>query len=331
MKKIQIALLAGGPSAEHEVSLKSAEQILQTLDKEKYSVTPVFISKQNTWAIGQDSFPNEGKLELLDGLKQLQRMQPDIVFLGLHGTFGEDGKIQAILESLQLRFTGSGSFASALAMDKVVSQDLMQAHGLTTIPTVDFWQMDWQQRKDEILKLCMTLGKPIFLKPVDNGSSVGACKNITLDQLEQDIEKTFEHSQHIMVQPCIVGQEFSCGVVEDQGKLKALVPTEIIPNASDFFDYEAKYIPGASSEVTPANIAPELSVQIQEAAAKAHILHNCRGYSRTDFLYDGKKLYTLEINTLPGMTQTSLLPQQAKAAGIAFPDLLDLIVESGLA
>lgn len=331
MKKLKLVLLAGGPSAEHEVSLKSAEQILQAIDPEKYSVTPVFISKQNKWAIGQESFPKEGKLNLLDGLKQLQNIQPDIVFLGLHGNFGEDGKIQAFLESLQLRFTGSGSFASALAMDKVVSQDLMQTHGLTTIPTVDFWQADWQQRKDEILKLCTELGETTFLKPVDSGSSVGACKSMAPQQLEKDIETTLKHSQHIMVQPCIVGQEFSCGVIEDRGKLNALVPTEIIPNTSDFFDYEAKYSPGASSEVTPANIDPELSTQIQEAAAKAHIIHGCRGYSRTDFLYDGKKLYTLEINTLPGMTQTSLLPQQAAAVGIVFSDLLDLIIESGLA
>lgn len=331
MRKLTVALLAGGPSAEHEISLKSSEQIWQALDKEKYNLVPVFISKQNKWAIGKDSFPTEAKLDLLEGLKQLRNLHPDIVFLGLHGTFGEDGKIQGFLELLEIPFTGSKSFASALAMDKIVSQDLMQAHGLQIIPTLDFWISDWRLRKEQILKLCAGLGEAIILKPVDSGSSVGVCKNVNLVELEKDIETTFKHSTHIMIQPCIVGQEFSCGVLEREGELTALPVTEIIPQIGDFYDFESKYETGGSQHVVPAEINNSLTTDIQEYAAKAHIIHGCSGYSRTDFLHDGKQLFVLETNTLPGMTPTSLLPEQAKSVGIDFPDLLDIIIQAGLA
>ncbi len=330
MAKSRVVIIGGGPSGEHEVSLSSSRQMLSSLDVNHYEVSAVLISKQNKWGFGEELDSIKPVLSLLDGLKQLQNIRPDIVLIGLHGNFGEDGKLQAFLESLNIPFTGSGSFASSLAMDKVVSQELMHAHGLEIIKTVDFWRDDWDINHGQILDLCATLGKGIMVKPADGGSSVGICKNLDRTSLAKDIEETFKHTEHIMVQPCVVGREFSCGVIEQNGQLNALPATEIIPKNSDFFDYEAKYQPGASDEITPAQIEPELMLKIQEASAKAHLAHGCQGYSRTDFILSGDNLFVLELNTLPGMTETSLLPQQAKAAGISFSELLDIIISAGL-
>lgn len=330
MKKPHVVILGGGPSEEHEISMLSSKQMLIGLNQDKYQVTAGLISKDNKWGFGNDFMAVKTELSLLDGLKKLVAIGPDLVLMGLHGNFGEDGKLQAFLESLQIPFTGSGSFASALAMDKVVSQEIMHAHGLEIIKTIDFWRDDWELNKSQILDLCATIGKGVMVKPADGGSSVGICKNLGRSNLENDIVKTLKHTEHVMVQPCVVGREFSCGVIEQNGQLNALPATEIITKGSDFFDYKAKYEPGVSEEITPANIEPELMLKIQEYSAKAHLAHGCQGYSRTDFILSGDSLYVLELNTLPGMTETSLLPQQAEAAGITLPELLDVIIEAGL-
>lgn len=330
MKKMKVAVIGGGPSTEHEVSLSSTRQIIGALDNTKYEVSVVLISKSNQWGFGDDIDKIKPELDLLDGLKHLQSLKVDIVVLGLHGNFGEDGKLQSFLESLNIPFTGSGSFASSLAMDKVVSQELMHAHGLEIIKTVDFWRDDWEINQSQILDLCTTLGKGIMVKPADGGSSVGICKNLNRENLAKDIEQTLKHTEHVMVQPCIEGREFSCGVIEQNGQLNALPATEIIPKTGDFFDYNAKYNPGGSDEITPAQIEPEMMLKLQENSAKAHLAHGARGYSRTDFILSGDDLFVLELNTLPGMTETSLLPQQAKAAGIGFSKLLDIIIKAGL-
>lgn len=330
MAKKKVVVIGGGPSHEYEVSLASTRQIITNLQSDKYAVSTIKISKHNNWSFGNDLDDVKGELGLLDGLKKLVEISPDIVFLGLHGNFGEDGKIQSFLETLNIPFTGSGSFASSLAMDKVVSQELMHAHGLEIIKTVDFWRDDWEMNKEKILDLCSSMGRAIMVKPADGGSSVGICKNLNRDNLEKDIIATLKHTEHVMVQPCVEGREFSCGVLEQEGSLNSLPATEIIPKSSEFFDYDAKYTPGASEEITPANIEPELMMKIQEAAAKAHLAHGCQGYSRTDFILSENGLFVLELNTLPGMTETSILPQQAKAAGIGFSSLLDAIIEAGL-
>lgn len=326
---MKIAVLAGGPSFEHDVSLASSRQIIVTLS-EKHSVVAVLISKQNKWGFGDSLDSIKPNLDLLDGLKKLMTLNIDIVFLGLHGNFGEDGRLQAFLEILNIPFTGSGSLSSALAMNKVVSQELMSAQDIPTIKSVDFWRKDWETNQNKTLDLCSALGDVVMIKPADAGSSVGVYKNLDHSSLSGNIGRTLEYSEHIMAQPCVVGREFSCSVLEQDGQPNALPVTEIIPKTSDFFDYQAKYTRGASKEITPAKLDPGVFQKIQELATRAHLVHGCRGYSRTDFILSNDGLYVLELNTLPGMTDTSLLPQQAKAADIGFANLLDIIIETGL-
>lgn len=338
MSAKKVVVLAGGPSVEHEVSVNSAKQIVANLDPKKYEVWPVFISKANNWTffgsidrfLGADLGEDPG-LHLLDGLKKLASLQPDIVFIGLHGEFGEDGKVQAFLEELKIPFTGSGFFASQLAMNKVVSQDLFSLNDIQTVPTLDFWDQDWQKKPKEILELAIRLGEKLVVKPANLGSSVGVYMCQSTSELKENIQSCVKHSQHVIVQPLLTGSELTCGVVEQKGELVALPATEIRPKNSDFFDYDAKYLEGGSEEITPAPIESEQMKLIQDWAAKAHLVLGCKGYSRTDFLLRGNELFVLELNTLPGMTTTSLLPQQAKVAGIDFCNLLDLIIESGVA
>lgn len=330
MKKLKVALLAGGPSPEHEVSVASCRKILEYLDKKKFDVTVVMISLENMWDFGT-SFDNINKeFDLPGGLKKLQEINPDIVFNGLHGEFGEDGTIQALLEKLEIKFTGSGSHASSRAMDKVISQDIMDDYGIKVISTVDCWKQEWDTSKDAIVKKVKRLGEKLIIKPADGGSSLGIYLNEDPRLLVEDIEKSFEHSEHIMVQPFLKAREFSCGVLEFDGTPKPLEVTEIITKNSQFFDYEAKYEDASTIEVTPANISKKLTNQIKSQALKAHISHGCDDYSRADFLLIDDEVYFLELNTLPGMTESSLLPQQAKSMGIEFPKLLEMIIDAGL-
>ncbi len=330
MKRLKVALLSGGPSPEHEVSVASCRKILANLDKKKFDVTVVMISRENMWDFG-DSFENLNKeYDLFEGLKKLQEMKPDIVFNGLHGEFGEDGTIQALLEKIDVKFTGSGSKASARAMDKVISQDIMDDYGIRVIPTVDLWKDDWNINSDKIISAAKKLGNKLIIKPADGGSSLGIYLNEDPKMLSDDIEKSLKHSDHVMIQPFMIGREFSCGVLEFDSVPRPLEITEIITKNSQFFDYESKYEDESTIEVTPAKISKKLTEEIKKSALKSHIAHGCDDYSRADFLLIDDDIYFLELNTLPGMTEKSLLPQQAESMGIKYSRLLEIIIAAGL-
>lgn len=330
MKKLRLVLLAGGPSPEHEVSVATCTKILPNLDRNKFDVTVAMISRENMWDFGS-SFKNlNNEYDLPGGLKRLKEINPDIVFNGLHGEFGEDGTIQALLEKMEIKFTGSGSHASARAMDKAISQDIMKENNIEVIDTVDFWKEEWLANKTNIVSSAKKLGGKLIIKPADGGSSLGIYLSVDSETLPKDIEKSLKYSDHIMIQPFLKAREFSCGVLEFNGIPKPLDVTEIIIKNSQFFDYESKYEDKSTIEVTPAKISKKISNQIKNSALNAHIAHGCDDYSRTDFLLINDVIYFLEINTLPGMTETSLLPQQAKSLGIEFPKLLEMIIKAGL-
>lgn len=294
-KKLRVAVLMGGPSAEHEVSLKTGAMILQYLDPVRYDAQRVFIDKRGRW-----STP----------LKKLKR-QADIVFIAMHGEYGEDGTVQALLEKEHIPFTGSGSTASRLGMDKIVAGELFKKSGFNIPPPPTIF--------------------PIVVKPSDRGSSVGITIAKDTDELWSAIQIALRVSSHIMFQQLIRGREITCGVLEINGKPMPLPPTEIIPIASSFFDFKAKYIPGGSQEITPPNLPTDVIKRIQRVALTAHRVIGCRGMSRTDTILDAHgNIFILEINTIPGMTKTSLLPQAAKAMGVSFPQLLDHIIAAAL-
>lgn len=346
--KLNLALLMGGPSVEHRVSLSTGANILTALDIKKYNILPVVINTQGQWLFArnyltdqklspaqaqqitqaQDFIPFSG----LPALRHLKKQGPDIVFIALHGEYGEDGTIQRLLETGGLAYTGSGILASALGMDKPKSLKLFRQHQIL-IP--DFISVDlnqWPDQKRHVLhQISQRFKYPLVVKPANRGSSLGVSIAQNLQGLHQGIENAFDASRTIMIQQYIKGREVTCGVLGQEPEVLALQPTEIIPLSNQFFNYQAKYTLGASQEITPPNLPNELIKAIQETALRTHTILNCQGMSRTDMIIDNQKqIYVLEINTIPGMTQTSLLPQAARAVGINFSTLLDRIINSAL-
>lgn len=257
----------------------------------------------------------------------------------MHGPYGEDGTVQALLEIAGIPYTGSGVLASALAMDKVKSAEIFKSHRILTPSYVAFNKREWSKKKNGLRNAVKKLGYPVVVKPQDQGSSVGITIVPSETKLTSAVSTAFKYSSRAMAQKYIRGREVTCAVVDKGivGTEMPLMPTEIIPKTSKFFDYHAKYTPGASEEITPPNLPKLLIKKIQKTALVCHKALGCSGMSRTDMILTNSKvksqkskLYVLEVNTIPGMTETSLLPQAAKACGISFPNLLERIIDAGI-
>ncbi len=307
-KKTRVTVLMGGPSSEHEVSLATGKMVIKHLDRDKYDILPIVVTKEGKWPIKIK--------ELKDGC--------DVVFIAMHGEYGEDGRLQSLLEKFRIPYTGSDSRASKLAMDKKKSATVLIKKGLScpafSTLTKKTIKAGWPIAHFRL---------PLVVKPNDRGSSVGTHVIKTLGQLAPAISNAFCFSNNVMVQDFIRGRELTCGVLEIKGKSTALPPTEIIPKQGKFFDYQSKYVAGASKEITPPKLPKEIIEKIQKTALKAHRSLKCSSYSRTDMILDDNgHLHILEVNTLPGLTRTSLIPQAAKKAGIDFSQLLDIIVNN---
>lgn len=312
-----IAVLMGGPSTEHEVSLASGENVCANLDRKKYKVLPVRISKKGLWTFGTTS----RRYTILQGLAELQRRKIAVAFIALHGVFGEDGKLQALLEAANIRYTGSGPAASALAMDKQLSGWLLQAAGLQ-VPGFFVVRKGEKSRQPTF---------PVVLKPRFGGSSVGITIAKNPQAYTHGLQNAWRYEPEVVVQKYISGVEVTCGVIESStGTPEALPPTLIRPVTAHFFDYHAKYTPGMTEEITPAPLPVALLRKIQDQALLAHSTLGCRGFSRTDFLVHGKTVYVLELNSIPGLTTESLLPKAAQAGGLPFPRLLDRVIRAAV-
>ena len=310
MRKLRVGLLMGGPSAEHEVSLMSGKVVSGTLDPEKYEVVPVIISRDGTWSIDVE--------DLVDDI--------DIAFIALHGEYGEDGTVQEILRSAGIPFTGSDVLPSALAMNKILFLRLLGARGFSVPRFVAV------HKHEKVIDSFDHFGLPVVVKPADRGSSVGVSIVREPAELYVALQNAFRFSRDAIIQEYIPGHEVTCSVLDDG--LSDAVPlpvTEIIPKNGGFFDYNAKYTPGATDEITPARLTDEGTELVQRTAVAVHRAVGASGMSRTDMIIgeDGD-LYILEVNTIPGMTPTSLLPQAAKAHGLTLQDLFDRIIEGGL-
>jgi D-alanine-D-alanine ligase len=307
MKWIKIALLVGGWSAEREVSLKSGESVARALDKHKYQIT-VYDPR--------------------DGLEAIMKLKGeiDVVFNLLHGRFGEDGCIQGLLSLVGIPFVGSGVLSSALALNKKTAKILYRSAGLKIAKDVVL-SRDAPFSIPEIIK---TVGPETVVKPVAEGSSVGISVCFTGKELRDGISKAFRHSPQVMVEEYLSGREMTCCVVGNQ-VLESLPPIEIVPAEHyRFFEYEAKYQPGATKEICPAALAPALTEKVKHCAMKAHQVLGCEVWSRTDMILKGRTVYLLETNTIPGMTDNSLFPLAARAAGMSISDLLDRLISLSL-
>lgn len=313
MSKTKIAVLMGGPSREHEVSLKTGSAMLKHLNTNRYEPVPILITQDLEWF-----FDNEKTAHTT--ARALQRLKDDqmVALLALHGTFGEDGVVQALLENYGIPYSGSGPATNLLAMNKILAQLLFEAHGLRVPQT---------ELAKDITYTLRDLRLPVIVKPANEGSSVGVSLVRQEDDLAAALKKALANDHTAMVQEYIKGRETSCGVLDQGGTLHVLPPTELLPVDTDFFDYDAKYSTGGAKEVTPPDMPTEVIARIQAIARQAHTILGCRGYSRTDVIVRAEDYVVLETNTLPGMTATSLLPQQAAAAGISFESLLDTIIE----
>jgi len=306
-RPLRVALLAGGKSGEREVSLAGAKEVAKALDPEKYEVKRY------------DPSTDMARLAADAG-------DIDVVFILLHGRFGEDGTVQGFLDLLGLPYQGSGVLGSALAMDKDVAKTLYRVHGLP----VSKWRMAEAGDAGHPERLLTGLALPLVVKPVRQGSSLGMSIAHTPTELGAAISKAFGYDQEVMVEEYVKGREITVGVIGND-QLTALPLVEIIPGKEHpFFDYQAKYQAGASKEICPADLPEEIRIQAQEYARTAHRALKLQGYSRTDMIVSSDGLVVLETNTIPGMTPTSLLPQAAAAAGLPFPALLDRLLELAL-
>ncbi len=255
----------------------------------------------------------------------------DVAFIALHGRGGEDGAIQGLFETAGIPFTGSGVAACALAMDKWRARDVFAASGIS-VPHAILVRADRLERST-VEAIHDAIRWPCVVKPRAEGSSVGVSIVAESDSLASALEEVREVAREAIIEEFVAGRELTCGVIGNSGsgELEALPPTEIRPVGSPFFDYRAKYTSGAAEEITPAPVDSAVSMRLQEIALRAHEALGCDGFSRTDAILRDDDLYVLETNTIPGLTDNSLLPRQAAAAGIAFPELLDRIVRLALA
>jgi len=310
-----IGVLKGGPSSEHEVSLKTAQNVERALLNRGFFVKPIFVDKNGWWHIKNFKVSPMFALDQVDG-----------VFNAMHGEYGEDGQVQKILEKHGIPFTGSGSFSSELAMNKLESKKVFQEENMPLAWHVAFDKGSEKEAKRRVN--FEALDFPLVVKPVDRGSSVGVGIAYNLQELNGLIAQSFKHSDKVMIEQYLEGTEITCGVLENykDQKVFALPPTEIVPRLSNFFDYSSKYESGGSDEITPARLSDLLLRRAQDIAKTAHQALGCRHYSRTDMIVKDGKIYILEVNALPGLTATSLLPQGAQSAGLSFDDLIEHLV-----
>lgn len=296
LKTKKIGVLMGGLSAEREVSLKSGAAVHQALLARGYDAVAIDVDR--------------------DIAQVLVREWVDVAFIALHGRYGEDGAIQGLLEIMGIPYTGSGVLASALAMNKIFAKQAFHAAGLTVAPYKVFCRGD----KAALAELEFSL--PVVVKPSQEGSSVGVSIVKQKSEFAAAVKEAFRYDREILVEQFIKGSEVQVGILED----KALGAIEIVPK-NEFYDFDAKYSPGMAEHILPARLPAELYRKVLRAGEEAHLALGCSGYSRVDFLVTEEgACYILEVNTLPGMTDLSLLPEIARGSGIGFEDLVERIL-----
>jgi D-alanine--D-alanine ligase len=331
--KRKVVVLMGGASAEREVSLSTGRQILNALDPARYSVYALdTASGQRLLPAGVNVLVKA--LTTADGATEITALpqlplagpedRPDVVFIALHGPGGEDGSVQGMLEVLGIAYTGSGVLASALALDKAMCKRVLTSAGIRM-------PQDVIVRRQGAAPLPSPASMPLpwIVKPNSQGSTIGMTKVERPEDLEPALEAAFAHDDTALVEQFITGTEITVPILGNDD-LEVLPIVEIVP-ASGFYDYAAKYTPGATDEIVPARIPAHVAQEARATAERCHRLLGCRGMSRTDMIVDGRgQVYTLEVNTIPGMTPTSLLPRAAEAAGLSFGRLLDRLIALAL-
>lgn len=322
MKILKIALLAGGNSSEREIALQSARQIYQALDKTKYDIKVI------------DIYGRKWEYEAPDGKRYAldkndfsltvgdERTEFDYALIIIHGTPGEDGKLQGYLDIMGIPYSSCSMTSSVITFDKVSTKRAVSSRGITVAKDVLLYKGD-SVDEDEIVS---KLGLPVFVKPNASGSSFGVTKVTKKDDIAKAVAKAFSESDEVLIEEFVGGREMGCGVMIAGGREYLFPITEIVPK-NDFFDYEAKYTAGMSEEITPANITPELKAELNRITLEAYKVCRCRGVVRIDFIVkpDGQP-YLIEVNSIPGMSSGSIVPKQAREMGISLGELFDIVI-----
>ena len=353
-RKIRVAVLYGGRSAEHEVSVVSARGVMAALDRSKYEVVPIAITKSGRWMLPektpdqleapQGSLPGTGEAGMgvalardSDGaeLKPLEGGKSpgpvDVVFPVLHGPYGEDGTVQGMLELAGVPYVGAGVLASGLGMDKEMQKQLFVSRGLPVVPNMHVHAEDWARGADSLLEMAEEeIGFPCFAKPARLGSSIGVSKCRSVEELRAGLDLALTHDRKALVEKAINGRELECAVLGNH-EPEASVVGEVVP-AREFYDFEAKYILEGSELKIPAPIPDDVSEEIRRLAIEAFRAIDCAGMARVDFFYeDGTGMvYCNEINTIPGFTPISMYPKLWEASGIPYSKLIDRLIELAL-
>ncbi len=357
-RKIRVGILFGGRSGEHEVSLTSARGIMKAIDKDKYEVVPIGISKEGRWMVGGDpmqalraaadmppalaAIAEEEPESLQTVLVPLEpgpsalattdaALEVDVIFPVLHGPHGEDGTVQGLLELAGLPYVGAGVTASAVGMDKSIAKDVFRTHGLPVLPYHVILRKTWERDRARTVTLCeRTLRYPMFTKPANLGSSVGVSKAHNRDELMAGLDEAARFDRKLIVEQGIQAREIEVSVLGNDDPI-ASVPGEIIPSR-EFYSYAAKYIDDASDLLIPAPITDEQTEHIRGLAIKAYTAIDCAGMARVDFLMDKStdEIWLNELNTIPGFTPISMYPKLWEATGISYTELIDRLIQLAL-
>jgi D-alanine-D-alanine ligase len=311
--KTRVAVLQGGRSGEHEISLRSAESIIAALDPERYEVIAYTIDKDGKWR-PNPILPEPGSNPGID-----------VVFPALHGTFGEDGTVQGLLELADLPYVGAGVLSSSLSMDKELMKRICAERGL---PVVEYAILS--RANLDTSEVCKKFGFPLFVKPANLGSSVGISKAHNCKELESALRLAAQFDRKIIVERAIIGQELECAVLGNEEPL-ASIPCEILPSR-EFYDYEDKYLLDAAKIELPARISAEKTAELRRLAVECYRAVECSGMARVDFLLEAvtDRLYINEINTIPGFTSISMYPKMWEHSGVPMSKLVDRLIELAL-
>ena len=325
---INVAIICGGRSSEHEISCISASGVISAIDRSKYNPSLIGITKSGKWV----SLPTDTKFEIKDSSLPevpedapaiaIDQINADVVFPILHGPYGEDGTIQGLFEMLDIPYVGNGVLASAVAMDKHFAKQIFIAHGISVAPGVAL------RKGDEISD--HGISYPLFVKPARGGSSRGTHKVKRKEDLVAAVQDAFKYDDKVMLEQAIVGREVECAVLEKDGQIQCSVPGEIqIDSRFEFYDFEAKYLDDATTVAAPANV--NRATDLQEAAIEAFIALGCSGLARVDFFYTADDMIIInELNTMPGFTPKSVFPKLWSVSGLGYTEIISALIETAL-
>jgi D-alanine-D-alanine ligase len=314
---MRVAVLSGGRSSEHDVSLASGEGVAAGLRAAGHEVVAVTLERDGTWRAGDEELvlaPGRGLLEA------------DVAFPVLHGPFGEDGTVQGLLELLDVPYVGSGVLASAVCLDKVVAKDLMAQAGIAQVDYAGIRAARWEEERAAVLEELAALGLPVFVKPARLGSSVGIAKVEAAGELGAALDAAFLHDHCVIVEAMSSGLEVECSVLGSSRSAEASEPGEIVI-AADWYDYAAKYEPGGMQLRVPAQISDAARERLRATAVAAFSRFGCSGLARADFFVEGERVLLNELNTMPGFTPTSVYAKLWEASGLPYPQLVERLCE----